>query len=114
MRAWFASFILIFAVLASGVHASPASHDHGANSVHSHNIADSDHHSDEVVDDRDNSALADLSGEIITHHHMSVGLVATAPGILNVSAPNRQANLHPPGKILASLSSRPPIQPPSA
>lgn len=114
MHAWFASFILIFAVLASAVHASPASHDHDASSVHSHNIADSDHHLDEVVDDRDNGAAADLSGDIVTHHHMSVAIVATAPGILNVSAPDRQANLHAPGKILASLSSRPPIQPPSA
>lgn len=114
MRAWFATLILIFAVLASGVHASPASHDHDSNAAHSHNVEDSDHHSLEVADYGDDTTPADLTGDVITHYHMSVGLAANAPTVLNVAAPNRQANRHAPGKVLASLSSRPPIQPPSA
>ena len=114
MREWLVTLILIFAVLASSVHASPASHDHDANAVHSHDIPDADHHSVEVSDDSDDGAPADLTGDVITHYHMSVGLAANAPTVLNVAAPNRQANRHAPGKVLASLSSRPPIQPPSA
>lgn len=114
MRAWLATLILIFAVLATGVHASPVSHDHDANAVHSHDIPDADHHSVDVADDSDAGTPADLTGDVITHYHMSVGLAANAPAVLNVAAPNRQANRHAPGKVLASLSSRPPIQPPSA
>lgn len=114
MRAWLATLILIFAVLATGVHASPVSHDHDANAVHSHDIPDADHHSVDVADDSDVGTPADLTGDVITHYHMSVGLAANAPAVLNVAAPNRQANRHAPGKVLASLSSRPPIQPPAA
>ena len=113
MRAWFATLILIFAVLASGVHASPASHDHDAEAVHSHNLGDSDHHAVKDSDDSDDTAPTDLSGDVITHHHMSVGLAATAPSVRNVAAANQQANRHAPGKVLVSLSSRPPIQPPT-
>ena len=114
MRVWLSTLILIFAVLASGVHASPASHDHDANAVHSHDIPDADHHSVEVSDDGGDGAPADLTGDVITHYHMSVGLAANAPSVVSVAVPDRQAYRHALGKVLASLSSRPPIQPPSA
>ena len=114
MRAWLATLILIFAVFASGVHASPVSHDVDANAIHSHGTPGADHHSVEVSDDRDDTTSADLTGDVITHCHLSVGLAAGAPTAMNVAAPDRQANQHAPGKVLASLSSKPPIQPPSA
>jgi hypothetical protein len=114
MRTWFALMILIFAVLASGVHASPASHGHDADAAHSHDFAASNHHSIEAAQDSNDSAPADMTGDVITHYHVSVGLTATAASVINVTAPDRQPNLHAPGKVLASLSSRPPIQPPSA
>ncbi len=106
--------ILIFAILASGVHASPASHDHNANAVHSHDVADSDHHSIDIVDDSNSSEPNDQTGDVATHYHMSVGLDASAPSVPNAIEPNGQAILHSLDKVLASLRSRPPIQPPAA
>jgi hypothetical protein len=114
MRTWFGTMILIFAVLASGVHASPESHDHDANAVHFNDLADDDYHLVEVAEDSHDSAPADMTGDVITHFHVSVGLAATAPSVLNAAAHDRQPNLQAPGKVLASLSSRPLIQPPSA
>ena len=114
MRVWLATLILIFAILAAGVHASPASHHYGANEVYSHDIPDAGHHLVQVADDNDGKTPADLTGDVSTHFHMSVGLAANAPTVLNVAAPNREANRHAPSKVLASLRSRPPIQPPSA
>lgn len=114
MRAMLATMILIFAILASGVHASPASHDHVANAVHSHDVADSDHHSNDIVDDSDGSEPNDQTGDVVSHYHLSVGLDASAPSVPNGTDPNGQANLYSLDKVLASLSSRPPIQPPAA
>ena len=114
MRAMLAIMTLIFAVLASGVHASPASHDYVANAVHSHDVADRDHHSDDIVDDSEGSEPNDQTGDVVSHYHMSVGLDASAPSVPNGIDPNGQANLHSLDKVLASLRSRPPIQPPSA
>ncbi len=114
MRAMLATIILIFAVLASGVHASPASHDYEAKAVHSHDVADSDHHSNDIVNDSDGSEPNDQTGDMVSHYHMSVGLDASVPSVPNAIGPNGQANLHSLDKVLASLSSRPPIQPPAA
>jgi hypothetical protein len=118
MRAWFASLILMFAVLAAGLHTSVLAHDHDGNAVHSHDIAASDHHADDADDvgdpDGDEPAPTGMKGDVVTHFHLTVALAGSGPVIQGAALPDRQARLHAPGKVLVSRSYRPPIQPPSA
>jgi hypothetical protein len=115
MRFWFASLILMFAILAAGTHASALAHDHLGNTLHSHDVAASDHHSDDA-DDHDSDAPAPdgMNGDVVSHFHMPAALVGAAPIIPDMAEIERQPRLHGPGKVLVSRSYRPPIQPPSA
>ena len=114
MRAWFASLILMFAVLAAGAHASVLAHDHDGNAVHSHDVAASDHHSDDADDNGDEPAPTGMKGDVVSHYHVTVALAGAAPIIPGMVQLASLARHHGLGKVLVSRSYRPPIQPPSA
>lgn len=112
MRGHFISLLLAFALLLGSTHVSALAHSHSADADHAVQIMDDDHHFIEVSNDGDSENP--VKGDIGQHHHCS-SVLAIEPAV------SCEANLIDRSRVvpasmsaMASLSSAPPTQPPSA
>lgn len=112
MRARIICLLLIFAVAFGGSHVAAIAHSHVADAEHAVQVMDDDHHFIEVSSDGDSENP--VQGDIGQHHHCS-SVLAVEPALPCEANLIGRSRVFPASmNAMASLSSAPPTQPPSA
>lgn len=116
MRGAVISFFLIFAIMLGSTHASAVAHAHGDNVAQVIDMLDSDHHAIDGSHDADGTddVAPDGAGDVAQHHHCSVSLSDVGPGICHRTALDGSKPVPSLPPTLASITSAPLIEPPSA
>ena len=112
MRGHFISLFLAFALLLGSTHVSALAHSHGGEADHAVQIMDDDHHFIEVSNDGDSESP--LKGDMGQHHHCSSLLVVEPAVSCEANLIDRSRVFPASISAMASLSSAPLTQPPSA
>lgn len=116
MRGLVANLLLILAVMLGSTHASAVTHARADVAIQVGAVLTHDHHKTNTAakahhDDHD---APDGQGDVAHHHHCGAGLSVDAPVIGQGSAPTRAPPVPALVATLASITSAPLTEPPSA
>lgn len=113
MRRHLINLMVAITILLGSAHSAALAHTHVGDSAHAVEIVDNDHHADDVEDDaRHPSPTPD--GDIAQHHHCSAGLTDNAPVVRDEEFTAQSTPTPALAAAMASLTTAPPTEPPSA